>query len=87
MVELNLEHIHIDRLMDLSQKRCEILILNKNYLRYVFSELLPPTLKHLSLDQNDIHHLELSDPLPHLQTMSIEKNDLQYMDVNVLNEH
>lgn len=83
MVELNLSHNNFEDPIDLHLKRCEILVLNKNYLRYLPCDYLPSALKHLSLDQNDIHHLELDVPFPHLQSISIEKNGLHYIDLAV----
>lgn len=81
-MEFNLEHTELSEMLDVSSKPVRILVLNKNYLRFLFSEFLPPTLEHLSLDENDIHHLELSHPLPHLKTLTLDKNNLKYMDVN-----
>jgi hypothetical protein len=81
-MELNLEHSELSNLLDISAKPVRILVLNKNYLRYIFSEFLPPTLEHISFNENEIHHLELGHPLPHLKTLTVDKNNLKYMDIN-----
>lgn len=84
MLELNLEHTHLKRTIDVSDRRYESINLAKNYLRYLLSEDFPPTLKHLNLDQNDIQHLELSTPLPNLESLSIEKNNLKYIEIDIV---
>lgn len=77
-----MEHIELSNLLDISNKVIRILVLNKNYLRFIPSDFLPPSLEHLMLNENDIHHLELSHPLPNLKTLTIEANKLKYLDLD-----
>lgn len=82
MSQLDLTLNEMKLLFDISQKNYQILVLNKNFLKFLPCEYLPSSLKHLSLDQNDLHNLEIDVPLPHLQTLSIERNDLQYLELS-----
>ncbi len=66
-------------MFDLHSKNCEILVLNKNFLKYLPCDCLPFTLVHLSLDQNDLHNLELDMPFPRLKTLTAEKNDMEFL--------
>ena len=79
-MELNLEHMELQRLSDVSNKVIKTLILNKNYLRYICSEYLPSTLEHLSLDENDLSTIEFTHPLPHLKTLSVDTNRLKFIE-------
>jgi Leucine-rich repeat (LRR) protein len=69
------------RMMDLHEKQYEVLVLNGNYLRYIPFDMIPASVKHLSLDINDLTNLEIDVPLPNLQTLSLDTNRLRHMDI------
>jgi Leucine-rich repeat (LRR) protein len=84
MTTLDLQHNQMKQMIDLDHMRSyEILILNKNYLRYVPFDKIPSSVKHLSLDQNKLKRLEIDVPMPNLQTLSVELNDIKYVDIVV----
>ncbi len=83
MTTLDLQMNQIKHMMDIGNRSYEILILNKNYLRYIPFEKIPGSVKHLSLDQNKLKRLEIDVPMVNLQTLSAEMNDIQFIEFAV----
>jgi Leucine-rich repeat (LRR) protein len=82
MTELDVSHNHLEDLFDVSTKPFEILVLNKNYLRYLPFDMMPPTLKHLSADTNDILTLLIDTPMPELKSISLQKNKITVVEID-----
>jgi Leucine-rich repeat (LRR) protein len=80
MSTLDLQFNQLKNMIDLENRSYEILVLNKNYLRYVPFDKIPGSVKHLSLDQNNLKRLEIDVPMRNLQTLSAELNDMRYVD-------
>jgi len=83
MSTLDLQFNQLKDMLDLNDKSYQILILNKNYLRYLPFECVPITVKHLALDQNELKRLEIDVPMPNLETLSAEMNHIKYFDLSV----
>jgi Leucine-rich repeat (LRR) protein len=83
MSTLDLQYNQLEDMIDLNDKSYQILVLNKNYLRYIPFECVPITVKHLSLDQNELKRLEIDVPLPNLETLTAEMNHIRYVDLSV----
>lgn len=80
MSTLDLQLNHMKKMIDLNDKSYQILVLNKNYLKYVPFECIPITVKHLSLEQNELRRLEIDVPMPNLQTLTAEMNKIDYVE-------
>ena len=76
MSELNLQYNDLKRITNLSNKSYTTIRLDKNYIRYLYFDSLPRTLKHLSVSQNDLTYLEMEQVFPFLETLNVEMNHL-----------
>ena len=83
MSTLDLQYNQLTNPIDLGNRSYEILVLNKNYLRYVPFDKIPALVKHLSLDQNELRRLEIDVPMRNLQTLSAELNHIQFLEFTV----
>lgn len=81
MTALDVSSNLMDSMIDMSDKSFEIIILNKNYLRFLPFDMIPPVVKHLSVDQNDLTRIEIDAPMPNLLTFSAEENDISFVDI------
>lgn len=82
MSEIDVSYNHLENLMDLSTKAFETLVLNKNYLQYLPFDMLPPNLKHISADTNDILTLLIDTPMPQLKSISLQKNKITVVEID-----
>jgi Leucine-rich repeat (LRR) protein len=83
MSTIDLQYNQLKNMIDLDEKPYDILLLNKNSLRYVPFDKIPPSIKHISLDENRLSRLEIDLPMRNLQTLSAQKNDISYIDFTV----
>jgi hypothetical protein len=83
MSTIDLQYNQLKNMIDLDDKPYDILLLNKNALRYVPFDKISTSVKHISLDENRLSRLEIDLPMRNLQTLSAQKNDMTYIDFTV----